>query len=93
MFASNDLCANGLLEALFRNGIGTPEDLSVVCCDDTRTTALSYMDLTTVHQDAAEMTESAVQLCSERLDEQRTAGKGRRADAGADRPQQRHRPA
>ena len=74
VFTGNDLCASGLVDVLSRNGIRTPGDVSVVGYDDTRTAALSYMDLTTVHQDAAEMAEIAVQVCSERLDGQRSAG-------------------
>lgn len=74
VFTGNDLCANGLMEVLSRNGVRTPEEVSVVGYDDTRTAALSYVDLTTVHQDAAAMAEIAVRVCSERLDEQRSTG-------------------
>ncbi|MHA6803848.1 substrate-binding domain-containing protein [Salinifilum ghardaiensis] len=74
VLAGNDLCAAGLLETLVRAGVHAPEDISVVVgYDDSRTARLSYMDLTSVHQDAVEMGELAVRAAAERLDEKRAA--------------------
>ncbi|WP_243789264.1 Scr1 family TA system antitoxin-like transcriptional regulator [Saccharopolyspora gloriosae] len=55
----NDQCANGLLQPLIRAWIRAPDDLSVVGYDNSTTARPSYMDLTTVRQDAAEMAELA----------------------------------
>ncbi|MCR3722211.1 MULTISPECIES: LacI family DNA-binding transcriptional regulator [Prauserella salsuginis group] len=75
VFAANDSCAEGLLHTFGRAGLRVPRDLSIVGYDDTRAAGMSYVDLTTVRQDATAMAEFAVQACAERLDEQRTAAK------------------
>jgi len=75
VFAANDSCAEGLMHTLGRAGVRCPEDVSIVGYDDSRTACLSYVDLTTIRQDATEMAEFAVQACAERLDDQRTATK------------------
>ncbi|GAA1211036.1 LacI family DNA-binding transcriptional regulator [Prauserella alba] len=75
VFAANDSCAEGLLHTLGRAGVRVPRDLSIVGYDDTRAAGMSYVDLTTVKQDATAMARFAVQACAERLDEQRTAEK------------------
>ena len=70
--AGNDLCACGIVETFVREGVRTPEDLSVVGYDDSRTASLPYLDLTTVRQDTGRMAEIAVRAAVERLDEGRT---------------------
>jgi DNA-binding LacI/PurR family transcriptional regulator len=56
----NDRCATGVLDVLRSAGIGVPGDVSVVGFDDSRLARLSHVDLTTIAQDAARMTELAV---------------------------------
>jgi DNA-binding LacI/PurR family transcriptional regulator len=51
---------------------GAPGGLSVVSYDDSDVARLSFVDLTTVRQDAALMAEHAVQAVIERLDHGRT---------------------
>lgn len=75
VFAGNDSCAEGLLHTLGRAGVHVPGDISIVGYDDTRTAGMSYVDLTTIKQDATAMAEFAVRACTERLDQQRTAEK------------------
>lgn len=75
VFAANDSCAEGLLHTLARAGVHVPQEVSVVGYDDTRAAGMSYVDLTTVRQDATAMAEFAVQACAERLDEQRASAK------------------
>jgi DNA-binding LacI/PurR family transcriptional regulator len=57
-----DQCAAGVLAAFSRAGARVPEDFSVVGFDDSYVAALSYHDLTTVHQDV-EATVEATLAC------------------------------
>jgi DNA-binding LacI/PurR family transcriptional regulator len=68
IFAANDRCAHGVLDTLTRARIDVPGDISVVGYDDSEIARLSFIDLTTVRQDAALMAERAVQAIIERLD-------------------------
>ena len=68
VFAANDRCAHGVLDTLTRARIDVPGDISVVGYDDSEIARLSFIDLTTVRQDAALMAEQAVQAIIERLD-------------------------
>jgi DNA-binding LacI/PurR family transcriptional regulator len=72
IFAANDRCAHGVLDTLSRAGVDVPADLSVVGYDDSDVARLSFVNLTTIHQDAALMAEQAVQAIIERLDHGRT---------------------
>jgi DNA-binding LacI/PurR family transcriptional regulator len=72
VFAGNDRCAHGLLDTLSRAGRDVPGDVSIVGYDDSPIASLSFIDLTTIRQDAARMAELAVQAAAERLDEERT---------------------
>ncbi len=56
-----------------RAGVRVPEDVSIVGYDDSQLARLSFIDLTSVRQDAAEVAELAVQAAVERLDDGRTA--------------------
>ncbi|WP_193789421.1 LacI family DNA-binding transcriptional regulator [Nocardiopsis halotolerans] len=69
--AANDLCAFGLLATLVRAGVSVPGNVSVVGYDDSRTARLSFLQLTSVRQDAARMARLAVRCAAERLDEGR----------------------
>jgi len=68
VFAANDRCAHGVLDTLTRARIDVPGDISVVGYDDSEIARLSFIDLTTIRQDAALMAEQAVQAIIERLD-------------------------
>jgi DNA-binding LacI/PurR family transcriptional regulator len=57
----NDDVAAGLLESLSRAGTRVPEDVSIVGWDDSSLARLPHLDLTTVRQDAVEMTRLAVE--------------------------------
>jgi DNA-binding LacI/PurR family transcriptional regulator len=73
VIAGNDRCAHGLLDTFLRAGVRVPGDVSIVGYDDSQLASLSFIDLTSVRQDAAEVAELAVQAATERLDHARTA--------------------
>jgi DNA-binding LacI/PurR family transcriptional regulator len=75
IFAANDRCAHGVLDTLIRARIDIPGDISVAGYDDSEVARLSFINLTTVRQDAALMAEHAVQAVIERLDHGRTTAR------------------
>jgi DNA-binding LacI/PurR family transcriptional regulator len=75
VFAGNDRCAHGVLDTLLRAGVDVPGVVSVVGYDDSALARLSFINLTTIRQDATLMAESAVDAIVERLDEGRTTSK------------------
>jgi DNA-binding LacI/PurR family transcriptional regulator len=68
IFAANDRCAHGVLDTLTRARMEVPGDMSVAGYDDSAIARLSFVNLTTIRQDAAQMAEQAVQAIIERLD-------------------------
>jgi LacI family transcriptional regulator len=66
LFAANNSLALGILEALHTLGLRVPEDVAVVCFDDT-TNLVSARFLTTASQPAQEMGRVATRLLLERL--------------------------
>ncbi|MEV6348769.1 LacI family DNA-binding transcriptional regulator [Actinoplanes sp. NPDC051851] len=63
VFCANDLIATGLVQAVTHQGLRIPEDLAVVGFDDTDlASAAAAVELTSVHQPAAELGEAAVRL-------------------------------
>lgn len=78
VLAGNDRCALGLLDGLSRAGVEVPGDISLIGYDDSHLSDNPRIDLTTVHQDAAELAQHAVQLAIAMLDE------GNRDDAERD---------
>jgi DNA-binding LacI/PurR family transcriptional regulator len=72
VMASNDRCAVGFLAAMNRAGITLPRSLSLVGYDDSITSQLAHVNLTTVSQNAHAQAQQAVALAVERLDEERT---------------------
>ncbi|WP_275295425.1 LacI family DNA-binding transcriptional regulator [Amycolatopsis sp. La24] len=70
ILAANDRCAVGLMHAFGRAGLELPKDLSVVGYDDNHLSHLSYIDLTTVRQDANRIAEHAVQRAVARLEDE-----------------------
>jgi DNA-binding LacI/PurR family transcriptional regulator len=67
---SNDQQALGLISALRVAGIAVPSQISVVGYDDSRVAGFSFMSLTTVHQDAVELAEMALNRLIERISNQ-----------------------
>jgi DNA-binding LacI/PurR family transcriptional regulator len=64
----NDRCAVGVLDVLRRTGLSVPGDISVIGFDDSRLSRLSSVDLTTVAQDAEQLTSLAVGRAVNRID-------------------------
>jgi DNA-binding LacI/PurR family transcriptional regulator len=62
----NDAGATGVLEVLRREGLRVPDDVSVVGYDDSRMARMSFIDLTTIAQDADRLAELAVARAIER---------------------------
>ena len=56
-----------------RAGIDIPGDVSVVGYDDSPIASLSFIDLTTIRQNAEQMAQLAVEAAAERLDDDRVA--------------------
>ena len=63
----NDEIAFGVLEALAKDGIKCPQEISVVGFDDSRWAPRASPPLTTVRQPAAELGRTAVELLATRL--------------------------
>jgi len=72
IFASNDLCAIGAMNALEEAGMSIPEDVSLVGYDNNRMAAMRHISLTTIDQPGGDMGRSAVDRLSERIDGDRT---------------------
>jgi LacI family transcriptional regulator len=68
VFCANDLIAVGLIHAITRVGLRVPDDLAVVGFDDTDlASAASAVELTSVHQPAAEIGRAAVRILLEEM--------------------------
>ncbi len=72
VFASNDLCAIGAMNAFEEAGLNIPDDLSLVGYDNNRMAALRHISLTTIDQPGDDMGRSAVDRLLERIDGDRT---------------------
>jgi DNA-binding LacI/PurR family transcriptional regulator len=72
VMTSNDRAAVGFLAAMSRAGIPVPESVSLVGYDDSLSSRLAHVNLTTVSQDALAQAQHAVALAVERLDDERT---------------------
>ena len=62
IFASNDVSAFGVMEAVRNRGLRIPDDVSIVGFDDIPQAAQVHPSLTTVRQPLAEMGRAAVEL-------------------------------
>jgi DNA-binding LacI/PurR family transcriptional regulator len=60
VFAFNDQCALGLLQAVRAVGFTVPDDLAVVGYDDSRVARLPWVELTTIGQDVQQLAKKAV---------------------------------
>ena len=68
VFCANDLIAVGLVQQVTRSGLRIPDDLAVVGFDDTDlASAASAVELTSVHQPAAEIGRAAVRVVLEEM--------------------------
>ena len=67
IFAGNDLCAFGVLDALAEHGLQVPRDMSVAGYDNTPVAALRTVWLTTVEQFAADIGAEAMRSVLARI--------------------------
>ncbi|MBK0330414.1 LacI family DNA-binding transcriptional regulator [Brachybacterium sp. MASK1Z-5] len=64
----SDHCGAGMLGALVRAGLRIPEDVSLTGYDDSSVAALSYVDLTSVHQDVDRTARATLAAIERRLE-------------------------
>lgn len=68
VFAFNDRSALGLIEGLRANGLRVPSDVSVLGYDDSQLARLSYVQLSSVSQDAPLLAAAAVDRAVDRIE-------------------------
>ncbi len=71
--ANNDHSALGLMVSLIRAGVSVPGAVSVTGYDDSRIAGLSFVDLTSVRQDPAELGDLAIDCAITRITGRRSA--------------------
>lgn len=73
IFASNDLSAFGVMDAIRNKGLKIPEDISVIGFDDIPQASITYPKLSTVRQPLEQMGRVAVELLLTQLNKPGTA--------------------
>lgn len=68
VFCANDICAASLLDDLEKENIHVPDDLSIICFDDSTAAITGTVKLTTVSRDPFSMGIAAAELMIEALD-------------------------
>lgn len=74
VFAANDLCALGAIDALRAAGHRVPEDISVMGYDDIALAGLQGIELTTINQPTRQIGETAARMVAQRVTEGRQEG-------------------
>ena len=69
IIAGNDVMAIGVLDAAWRSGLRTPDDLSVLGFDDIPMASWQAFNLTTVRQDSKAIAEQAARRLIDRIDQ------------------------
>ncbi len=69
IFASNDLSAFGVMDAIRNKGLSIPEDISIIGFDDIPQASVTYPKLTTVKQPLEQMGREAVKLLLEQIEQ------------------------
>jgi DNA-binding LacI/PurR family transcriptional regulator len=72
VFASNDLCAIGAMNAFEEAGLTVPDDVSLVGYDNNTLAALRHIELTSIDQPGTVMGSTAIDRLAERIDGKRT---------------------
>ena len=67
VYCANDFMAAALADALLENGLRVPEDVSIICSDNTKNTVKGRVKLTAVDHDPVLMGISAAQMLLSRL--------------------------
>jgi DNA-binding LacI/PurR family transcriptional regulator len=75
VIAFNDRAALGLLESMRLRGLNVPEDISIVGYDDSQFARLSYVQLTSVSQDAPLLAAAAVDRAVDRVEGRQQPGR------------------
>jgi DNA-binding LacI/PurR family transcriptional regulator len=75
VIAFNDRAALGLLESMRLRGLRVPEDISIVGYDDSQFARLSYVQLTSVSQDAPLLAAAAVDRAVDRIEGRQQPGR------------------
>ncbi|AZG47543.1 LacI family DNA-binding transcriptional regulator [Gordonia insulae] len=77
ILAFNDTLAVGLMFGLRQSGVAVPEEISVIGYDDIHMSALPFINLTTVGQDATATARGVLDQVAGRLDDKSPAGSER----------------
>lgn len=67
VFFANDICAAGFIEIIIQHGIRVPDDLSIICFDDSTAAVGGLINLTSVSRDPNSMGAAAAELMLARL--------------------------
>lgn len=69
VLASNDRCAVGLLDVLWRAGVDIPGEVSVMGYDDSPVARLPHIELSTIRQDVPGQARAVVRIAIERIED------------------------